>query len=533
VSARGPLVANLAGLLPDLAAFGGFVDIATEDEGIVSFGWDRWWPEQRAFEYQRTGRDLVVKPRQLGFSMLELARDLQFARTHEGARVVVVVHTEDAKRKLFARVRLMERTLRERWGLTPEPNEDTTTSLSWADNRSSIEIIEAGMNPTTADKRGRSGTIHHLHCTEVAYYAAAAETMAGLLNAVGNRSRVIESTANGTTGIGRYFYEQAVAARDGDSGYKLHFYPWYEHARYRADPRVYNRPPKTDREQRFEEKLRRLRCDDEQIAFWRMKIAATNLQQTLKDYPPDFNAAFEEGTEKWFEGEQIDWLRTKIDREPMLWPLECNGRRHGHLRVYRAPQPGIAYLVIIDPSGGTGGDEAAIKVMELRSGDDVASWHGNRTKPADLGHLGASVGRYFNNATMVVERNDWQGGNGEGRETLLVLERDERYRRIYEHDDGKPGWHTNGKTRPILLQDLHKMIADELVWTPDARTVEEAASMVDDDGKIRAKGKGKPGGSDDGLFMAWGIGHQVRQRIPLGRGGAKSFGELESAGFQT
>lgn len=526
---------RLAAAMRSLPGFSRFVEIATEEDGVVDFRWNRWWPEQRAFEWDRTGRDIVVKPRQLGFSMLELARDLQFARTHEGARVVVVVHTDEAKRRLFQRVRRMARSL-QAWGLAPEPNEDTTTSLSWADLKgSSIEIVEAGANPMVAEDRGRSGTINRLHCTEVAYYKAATETMAGLLNAVGQRETVIESTANGTTGIGRYFYEQACQAREGAGGFTLHFYPWWQHHRYRANPAFYSRGPKTEREARFEAKLRGLGCDDEQIAFWRSKVAETNLQKALRDFPPDFDDAFEEGTERWIDREYIDTLRQKIDFAPTPWPLEHNGRSHGHLRISSEPRAGVAYMLIVDPSGGTGGDEAAMKVMEVRSGHDIASWHSTRTKPGELGHLAAKIGRYFRTALIVVERNEWKReGSAEGKETIHVLEREERYPRLYRHDDGNLGWSTNGATRPLIWGDLFKMIIDELVWTPDARTIDEAAALViDDDGRPRAKGKGKAGGSDDGLWVCWGIGHQVRQRLPGGGFVAASGENLVSVGLHT
>src|SRR5690606_13332699 len=84
----------MSGALP---GFGELVQIKTKDGGKVRFGWDRWHPEQLRFERERTGRDLILKPRQIGFSTMELLRDIWFARMHEGSQVVVVVHTGDAK----------------------------------------------------------------------------------------------------------------------------------------------------------------------------------------------------------------------------------------------------------------------------------------------------------------------------------------------------------------------------------------------------------------------------------------------------
>src|SRR5690606_37066626 len=219
------LAAALSGALLDLPSFGALVEIPTQGiGGKVPFGWEQWHPEQRRFQAQRTGRDIVLKPRQIGFSMLELARDLQFARTHEGVQVVVVVHTGEAKNELFSRVHVMVRALH-RWGLLPEAKENTKTGLRWTDLDSSIKIIEAGKDEGTAAARGRSGTIHRLHATEVAFYAQPEETMTALLAASEHAEVVIESTANGT---GNWFHEHVMLAREGRfEDFAFHFFPWW------------------------------------------------------------------------------------------------------------------------------------------------------------------------------------------------------------------------------------------------------------------------------------------------------------------
>src|SRR5690606_20802661 len=132
---------DVASVMLDLPSFGSLVQIRTKGRGKVNFGWKQWHPEQRRFERERTGRDIVLKPRQIGFSTMELCRDLQFARTHEGSQTVVVVHNGDAKNELFAGIHLMERSLRD-LGLVPLAKENTKTGLRWDDTDSSIKIIE-------------------------------------------------------------------------------------------------------------------------------------------------------------------------------------------------------------------------------------------------------------------------------------------------------------------------------------------------------------------------------------------------------
>jgi len=53
--------------------------------------------------------------------------------------------------------------------------------------------------------------------------------------------------------------------------------------------------------------------------------------------------------------------------------------RMGQTRIYKQPKSGNIYLVSLDPSLGTGGNYAAIEVIELPSFEQVAEWHHNET----------------------------------------------------------------------------------------------------------------------------------------------------------
>jgi len=53
--------------------------------------------------------------------------------------------------------------------------------------------------------------------------------------------------------------------------------------------------------------------------------------------------------------------------------------RQGQVRWYKRPEPGCTYLVGLDPSLGTGGDPAAIQVLEIPSLMQVAEWQHNKT----------------------------------------------------------------------------------------------------------------------------------------------------------
>lgn len=64
-------------------------------------------------------------------------------------------------------------------------------------------------------------------------------------------------------------------------------------------------------------------------------------------------------------------LTTLSGSEPVL--------KQGQVRWYKRPDPNSTYVVALDPSLGTGGDNAAIQVYELPSLIQVAEWKHNKT----------------------------------------------------------------------------------------------------------------------------------------------------------
>ena len=145
---------DLAEILGDFPTFCALLDIRLKKGGVVRFDHERWHPEQRQFERERTGRDIVIKPRQIGFSTLELARDLHHAITRPGENVLVVVHDAEIKEQLFLVLRTMADGLHT-MGLLPRTRYSTKTELVFQDLASAVRIVEAGATVTSAQMKGR------------------------------------------------------------------------------------------------------------------------------------------------------------------------------------------------------------------------------------------------------------------------------------------------------------------------------------------------------------------------------------------
>lgn len=166
-----------------------------------------------------TGRDLVLKARQVGISTAIQGMLYQQSVTNS-ATTMTLAHDDDSTQKLR---RIAERFYRndpdkpERGHanarLTTYPSHDSEAMIATAGNRTS----------------GRSATLSHLHGSEVAFWPNA-EDLIGAAVQAGNPAVILESTPNGAQG---YFYNLCMEALDGGSAWALHFYAWWWDANYR------------------------------------------------------------------------------------------------------------------------------------------------------------------------------------------------------------------------------------------------------------------------------------------------------------
>lgn len=75
-----------------------------------------------------------------------------------------------------------------------------------------------------------------------------------------------------------------------------------------------------------------------------------------------------------------------IDSETLINPTKLNQlkgiepiEKQGQVRWYRKPSKGNTYIVALDPSMGTGGDDAAIQILECNTLIQVGEWVNNKT----------------------------------------------------------------------------------------------------------------------------------------------------------
>lgn len=477
----------------------------------MHFHHSTWHEEQQRFERERTGRDIVLKSRQIGFSTLELMRGLYLSSTRNSFNTVVAGHDQSLVQDLFESVRFAAEGL-EAVGKLPGTTRDTVRMLRFGGLGSTVSVTEAGATERSASKKGHSGTIHRLHATEVARWAEPAESMKGFLGAVPDDGEVvIESVA---AGAGGWFYDHVMDALAGRGRYKLHFYPWFEHLAYRAAvPDDFDPSPCDD----TEKLLRSLGCDDEQIAWWRGKVEDFG-DDVLEQYPPTPELAFRASGRTWFDQRDLDAIASEVRPAIRDAPIVFRGQRFGTAKIFAEPVPGGVYVVFGDPSEGVAGDGSSATVLEARTGHVVATWWSDTVAPGDFGLVLAVLGWLYNEALVGAERNN------HGHATLRALQYEAGYGHVYYGEDARVGWHTTPQSRPVMWGELFDAIGTKSASTPDADALAECRTIIrDEDGQPRArdKRKKKKGACRDDRFVSWAGAWQIRGRAVARVGGLK------------
>lgn len=243
--------------------------ILDKHKRLVPLVWNR---AQRDFHEHRTGRDLILKARQLGFSTYIQGEMFRRAVTRT-ATTMTMAHDSDTTQKLrrmadrfwtHCRINgIQPARFYSNFALASYPEHDSTSIIATAGNKSA----------------GRGDTYTDFHGSEVAFWPDAEKIIAGAMQG-GNPDVILESTPNGAQG---YFYELCMEALRGSGVWKLHFYPWWWDDAYRISLDPGEQVVYTDTERTLAEKHH---LTPEQIK-WRRRKQIELRGLFIQEYPED------------------------------------------------------------------------------------------------------------------------------------------------------------------------------------------------------------------------------------------------------
>jgi hypothetical protein len=140
------------------------------------------------------------------------------------------------------------------------------------------------------------------------------------------------------------------------------------------------------------------------------------------------------------------------------------------LVIYRSPERLRQYAVGIDPAeGNPTSDESALTVLDVLSGEECAALSA-RLQPSVIADYAARVASYYNNAGLMVERNN------HGHAVLMWLEEHSNLIRLNGHDD-RPGWLSSKLGKALLYNDLADCFKDKSTALHSFATYMQLASI--------------------------------------------------------
>jgi len=279
---------------------------------------------------------IAMLPRQTGKTTCAAAYLVWYAMFVPDSQILIAAHKFTGAQDIMNRVRFVYENL-----------PDFIRAGAYSYNRNTLEFDNGSRikATTTTENTGRGMSLSVIYCDEFAFVnppSKASEFWTSLAPTLATGGKcIITSTPNSDEDQFALIWKEANKKLDeygneqpvGKNGFAAYKASWREH------PERTEQWAKEERARIGEERFRR-EHDCEFIIYDETLIAPIKLADM----------------------EGVD-------------PTE----RHGHVRWYDQPTKGRAYLVALDPSLGTGGDNAAIQVFEMPDMKQIAEWQHNAT----------------------------------------------------------------------------------------------------------------------------------------------------------
>jgi hypothetical protein len=346
-------------------------------------------PEQAELDAALTGRDIIAKARQMGFSTYVLGLFLARCLMYRNRRCVLVSHDTGATQKLLSRIHYMLKYMK---GAKADLKYSNQNFITFNKMDSTIYVGTAG-----ASDFGVGDTISDLHCSEVSRWTNPGPLLSGLFQAVPtNGSIIIESTGRGT---GNYFHRQCLKAADGsDDGFKLHFFDWLRRTEYSLPGTPEQDDALMDNlNVEFEEPdyVKNFNMTPGQVRWRRRKISELDhdLQQFKEQYPCSLAECFQATGASFFR--KVNWVHNEQWQRLDPWTE----------RLYDHPKIEHTYAAGCDVSGGVNLDASVLEIFDVGTGEQVLEFVNKRLDPVQFASRCADFLKEFQAYTNF-ERNN-------------------------------------------------------------------------------------------------------------------------------
>ena len=437
---------------------------------------------QRHFQKNKHNRNIILKSRRLGFTTYNALNMLDSTLFNPNFQSLFISYDEDSSTSVFNNI------INLAWVNMPPHIQQLYKVDSSSAKTLRVDFGDKTFSTIQVKTSGRGSGLNHIHISEFGKICAkfplkAKEIMAGTFPSITPQGEItIESTAEGEEG---YFHDMFWEAFNNpkehyhNKEWKAFFYNWqwdsYEIDLIKPPYPTKEMPPQfIEYQEKHNEKCKTNNnlqpITDQQLTFWYYKYIelGRDWSTLLQEYPTTPNEAFVSSGEKFFQPENLEYLK------PQIITPDIQGSWH----IFQKPNQRHSYTIGVDPSGGVGRDHSAIVVLDISTKVPtvVAEFASNNIQPDVLAFEISNKSTLYNNAFSVVERNNT------GYATLTRLKDLLPHHLIYKEtkldykskkESDRYGWNTNGFTKPKMFYDLNALVEEQQINVPSKRLQHE------------------------------------------------------------
>lgn len=477
-----------------------FIKIVNNDGELIPFELN----QQQQYFIDNAGKyNLILKPRQIGLTIISLAFCLWMALTNSNTNYLIVSYKGESAKDLFEKLKRMNRNLPRAKYPEAFPNLER-------ENRDEITFSNGSRIVCTTEgtkDMGRGMTLMYVLLSEAAFYKDLKGMLLSLEPALmkTERSRIVlETTANGF----EEFKSMYDRSGKGKSKYKSFFFPFYSSAyekqfafdiqeavKWYVSSNKGKRLSAKDLTDKEQKQLHESGCSLNMLMWREYMLQDKSKNQFYQEYPATDIQAFINTGQGVFDqtkiAEQINYIVPSLGVNQLPgFPDSLKQYIGKGLEIYYLPKPKMRMYAGIDVSSGSGNDYSTMSVFGA-DGQQYASFYRNDIPVYRFAEIVREIGLFFNYAYLCIERN----GFGTG-----LLERlranSNPYLNIYKHkhfDKGRErlmlGWNNNAVTKQQAVLNTKEMFDCGLINIECKETLKQMQTFIDKDGKLENKSK--------------------------------------------
>ncbi|KMT21509.1 hypothetical protein [Clostridium cylindrosporum] len=459
-------------------------------------------PMQREFLNNMSNYNIILKARQGGMSTSLAAQSLYYAITEPNSHCLMLSHREESTRAIFNKLKQLYNTIPE--VLKPQLLRNNRAELAFS-NGSVITCQTMGNKDV-----GRGSTLKFIHISEYAFVNSevAEKQLLSLEQALRPDGVLcIESTANSLN----FFHDLYFKSKKKENAYKSFFFNYIDTASMFKDEfkkckklfkNINNHDFSEDDLTDEEKELLKIEGMTLDILCWRrLKISNAGIEQFNQEYPLTDIDAFISSGNSVFDAKRVTDAekallinKTKHISKDKLKDLPTDLKRcYGKsLFIYKDVVKGERFAFGIDCSEGVNGDYSVIIVLDSQ-GELVAEYYDNNVKPYLFADIVNSLGRYYNNALLTIEKQS------AGHSVIMRLRMEHKYYNMTKYRSydklNRPkfeyGFDTNSKTKSLIINDMVELFEKGQLKINSRRLLQEMKQFeIRDNGRMCASGRG-------------------------------------------